>query len=734
MTQVDVEVGGAAGASGSSAPLDARSWRCAPLALAAIAAGIVISTPAEAATSTPLFAFDEVEEVRSIAAADLGIARLEGLAFSWRDRSLLVADARRGHTRVLRLSLFERRRGSMRLPRLSRPSTLSFDRASGRLTAVGRKASVTVAAGRRAGRRPAVQRADASRLGLRDPRGATFDRAGETWFILDTGANEIVRVPVRRGSPARTARISLDRLGERPRGIAFNPHDRRLYLLSSDERRIFALDRSGKVLDTHDLGSLMLGDPKAMVFAPSGDPTDDPANLHLYIADGGGPSRRGGIVETDLVPGVALAAAAVEHVPVTLVQTLHTSRFSPPSPDPAGIVYVPDTDRFIISDSEVDEMSIYQGANLFAATRTGSGSRTGTTLAFSNEPTGLGYRAADRTLFVSDDEADRINIVRPGADGAYGTADDVRSRFSTLTFNGTDPESVEYDAATGHVFICDGTGREVYRVDPVDAAFGDGDDVVTHFDIETYGAKDCEGMAIDPERNTLLAVDPSSKKIYELSKTGALTRVLDLSTIPVTNKLPSSVTMAPTSNPNDSPSKLGYWITDRQVDNGTDPNESDGKFYEVSIPSTDAPPTVIVDQPPVMPAEPDQDAQTSCVRSKRVQRLVFSASKYPNIRAHFRAAISNGWPRRLVLNRRGAVARRDRLLKTYPQRNGYGRNQYPPAVGRGRGKGLERGQHPRGWQADVRYVPSTENRSHRVLRRRMLSRFCDGTAFRYVFR
>jgi hypothetical protein len=126
--------------------------------------------------------------------------------------------------------------------------------------------------------------------------------------------------------------------------------------------------------------------------------------------------------------------------------------------------------------------------------------------------------------------------------------------------------------------------------------------------------------------------------------------------------------------------------------------------------------------------------QAGCTKPAGVRRLVFSPSKYPNIRRHFRAAVRRGWPRRLVLNRRGADARRDRLLEGYPTRDGYDRDEYPPAVGRGRGKGLMRGHHPRGWKADVRYVPSSENRSHGSSLGAKLRPFCDGTRFRYVFR
>ena len=87
----------------------------------------------------------------------------------------------------------------------------------------------------------------------------------------------------------------------------------------------------------------------------------------------------------------------------------------------------------------------------------------------------------------------------------------------------------------------------------------------------------------------------------------------------------------------------------------------------------------------------------------------------------------------LVLNRARADARRDRLLRSWDTRPGYDRDEYPPAVGRGRGAHLVRGSNPRGWEADVAYVPSAENRSHGSTMGIKLRRFCDGTRFRYVF-
>jgi hypothetical protein len=134
-----------------------------------------------------------------------------------------------------------------------------------------------------------------------------------------------------------------------------------------------------------------------------------------------------------------------------------------------------------------------------------------------------------------------------------------------------------------------------------------------------------------------------------------------------------------------------------------------------------------------LPDPPAGPSPRGCVRPSAVQRISFSSTKYPNIRRHFLVALRKGWPRTLVLNRSGADARRDRLLASYPTRPGQDRDEYPPAVGRGKGPGLERGVNPRGWRADVSYVPSHENRSHGSTMGIKLRRFCSGTRFRYVF-
>src|SRR3954470_6304554 len=127
----------------------------------------------------------------------------------------------------------------------------------------------------------------------------------------------------------------------------------------------------------------------------------------------------------------------------------------------------------------------------------------------------------------------------------------------------------------------------------------------------------------------------------------------------------------------------------------------------------------------VAPSAHATAAGATCAKPRAVQSIAFSAAKYPHIRAHFRAAVRRGWPRTLVLNRPGADERRDRLLRNVSTRPAYDRDEYPPAVGRGRGSGLVGGSAPRGWRADVRYVESSENRSHGASLGGQLRAFCD---------
>ncbi|MDK3257089.1 PKD domain-containing protein [Blastococcus capsensis] len=304
--------------------------------------------------------------------------------------------------------------------------------------------------------------------------------------------------------------------------------------------------------------------------------------------------------------GVAVLPPAVAQagtVDATLVKTTWTggsnSDWAHPSPDPSGITYNSVTGKLIISDGEVEETNlsyhVYEGTNLFVASLDGKLLETGAnTLAYSNEPVGVGFRPAlsadfPERLFVSDDDKDRVFEVNRGSDGRYGTSDDTQTSFSTK-FMGTkdDAEDVAVDlelSRNGQLLIIDGYHKEVYVYGPGPNKKFDGlpsvggDDTVSSFDVYAHGARDPEGIAYNPYRNTMFVLDDPSNQILEFGLDGKLQNIVKL---PFTMKSGAGIALAPPSNGSGAPNA---YIVDRGVDNDTNGDTfNDGRLYEVAIP------------------------------------------------------------------------------------------------------------------------------------------------------
>lgn len=299
-----------------------------------------------------------------------------------------------------------------------------------------------------------------------------------------------------------------------------------------------------------------------------------------------------------LLPQPTQAATTVT---ASLVNTVLLSQLSPPSPDPSGIVYIPNQDRLLVADSEVEEMSIWSQVNLWRIERDGDLSDTGNLRSFTKEPTGLGFDPATGRLFISDDSAKKVFIVLPGSDGRYGTSDDTHTSFSTSAFGNTDPEDVAFSTSTGELFTADGLADEIYRISPgLNGAFDGvpptGDDVVSHFDVGGFGVLNSEGLGYLPSRNTLLVVDGRSTNqfIYEVTLGGTLVTSIDISA--ANAKHPEDVAIAPGTQGG----AQNFYMVARGVDNNGNPNENDGKMYEFVV-NLSAP----GNQAPVVSAGPD---------------------------------------------------------------------------------------------------------------------------------
>lgn len=543
--------------------------------------------------------------VRTMETAPLGMANPAGMAFSPLANGFLMVNAS-GNARIKTLTLVEEPGDSITIAAaIEDPLNMGFDYqansllffnpAGNQLTEIPAGPAGLPAASPGAGRRYQT-----AQFGLQHARGMSFDPAsGELYVLALPSAHAMPRIvriipdPQQRfdGHTAqqhgRISQIVLPALKNlEPRGLAFNPANGRLYTYSEAGQKLYEVSGTGQVISIRDLSHLNIGSLRGMIFAGSGDQTDDPGRMNLYLADGGPLTETGGggITELSLEAPEPLDLSGIT-APSLLIQTIHTSEWSPVSPDPAGIAYLPVSNTLLVSDSEVNEMpALFTGVNLFETTVNNSPVATSSTTAFSNEPTGVAFNPGNRHRFYADDDQKRVFEVGPGPDGLSGTADDIISSFSTRAFDCHDPEGIAYDVWQGRLFIADGLNAEIYAVDPgpnglFDGVAPDGDDAVTAFDTAILGLFDPEGVEFNSAVGTLFIVSRDAAMIIETTTAGAAVRALDVSFIP-TNTF-SGVACAPGSL---DPGQRNLYVTDRGVDNNQDPNENDGRIYEVFLP------------------------------------------------------------------------------------------------------------------------------------------------------
>ncbi|WP_245436220.1 RTX toxin [Mesorhizobium tamadayense] len=270
---------------------------------------------------------------------------------------------------------------------------------------------------------------------------------------------------------------------------------------------------------------------------------------------------------------------------VTLAHTILTSQWSPPSPDPTDIVYISHLGTLLVADSEVDEMSIFTGKNLYQMNLNGTLAGTLTTISFSDEPAGIAYNPANHHLFFADDTGTKsVYELNPGSDGLYNTVDDKVTSFKTSAFGSSDPESLAYDTNRGVLYLADGSTQTIYTIAPGQNGRFDGvpstggDDVVTSFSARSLGTPSDESIAYDPVHD-LLYIIQSRYSVAMVTPTGELLGTLDISA--ANAKKPAGLALAPSS---DDPShQMSLYIVDRGVDNDSHPTENDGKIYEFHL-------------------------------------------------------------------------------------------------------------------------------------------------------
>ena len=402
--------------------------------------------------------------------------------------------------------------------------------------------------------------------------------------LLRIGLEELVRGSRFVGQVSGACEIHVPDIAEsEPILLAVRPTDGHIFLATPGGGVLNELDRDGQAIRELDFGDLALDSIRDMAFAPSADPTDADDVLHLYILASG---RAGSRIHALSFSPPPTTPSTVPQLTGTIVSRISTSTLSPPSSDPGGIAYDAEGERFIVTDSDIDELPEFAAHVVFGLEPDQQWQGMGQPGA-SEEITDVAIDPDSPRWFFTDDRQDVIIQVEPGDDRLFATRDDNSSVISTEAFGNFDPEGITFGQDS--LFVTDGVAAEVFRLTPgEDGVFTGvppiGDDEIASFDTAALGISDPEGIAYDADRGSLfLRSRPRREPIIEVATDGTLLTVVAIDRDELIS--PGGLALGPSL---DGSGRLNLFIADRGEDNARSGTPNDGQILEVQFERAEA--------------------------------------------------------------------------------------------------------------------------------------------------
>lgn len=250
------------------------------------------------------------------------------------------------------------------------------------------------------------------------------------------------------------------------------------------------------------------------------------------------------------------------------------------SSDPADVAYDPRSGHLMLIDSEIDELpEIFNGDNMFEISL--KGDTLYRSIASGNrEPTGIVFNPFDGFWYVVNDD---LRSLYRYDDTFSEPLASVRTTDSVA--NALDLEAVTVDPATGDIYVLDGEfgGLQILVYDAAlqfKHNFRLGDHVT-----------DANGIAFDPSTGHLFILTHHFMEEYTVH--GDYLRSFDIDLLVPHIKTADGLAIAPTSNPDDDPSAMAFYIVDRGIDNFPDGGVHEAVLIGVSSnrePTVDAGP------------------------------------------------------------------------------------------------------------------------------------------------
>ncbi len=270
--------------------------------------------------------------------------------------------------------------------------------------------------------------------------------------------------------------------------------------------------------------------------------------------------------DNDSLPTVLTPAVVAVHN--TSLYTAGDSSKVPGCGDPSGIAYVPGLNRLFIVDSEHDESPYYSQKNLFVTTLDGTFIESISLRSFTKEPTGIAYNPLNGNLYITDDDQRKIFIVS----ALNPTV--LLGSINVGAYGLTDAEDPTIDPVTGHIYLLDGYSRKLVELTETGA--------FVKSVVLPSAITDAEALAFDAVRDVFYIASGATKgKIFQTDHDGHILASFDINSYanPVTGSQPKikGLVLAPSSDPNDG-DRMSLYAVDYGKDQGLD-----GRFFEIDL-------------------------------------------------------------------------------------------------------------------------------------------------------
>jgi hypothetical protein len=275
------------------------------------------------------------------------------------------------------------------------------------------------------------------------------------------------------------------------------------------------------------------------------------------------------VTDDDTPPLPTVLSPAVVAIHNAALYTAGDASLVPGCGDPSGIAYVPGLDRLFIVDSEHDEKPYNSQTNLFVTTLDGTHVASYSLRSFTREPTGIAYNPLNGLLYITDDDANKIFIANPVNPAVL---------VGTIDLNGlgiTDAEDPKIDPVTGHIYMLDGLTRRLIELTATGA--------LVQETTLPVAIKEAEALAYDPARDVFYIGSGANRgTIYQTDHDGQILASISLLNSyvnPSTGSRPKikGLELAPSSDPNDGNTMSLY-----ACDYGTD-QSLDGRIFEIDL-------------------------------------------------------------------------------------------------------------------------------------------------------